>query len=54
MTKESDAIADSMIGSEPFMWLMVGANHPEAHLETLRKAYAAWLEAGGVKFRDRI
>lgn len=44
---ELDTIARVICDSEPFMWLMVGANHPESHLEALRKAYAKYVAEGG-------
>lgn len=44
-TKEQ--IAVRVLSSESFMWLMSGSNHVEAHLEALRPAWEAWLEAGG-------
>lgn len=34
------AIAKAIVESEAFMWLMVGANHPDAHLDALRPAHA--------------
>lgn len=40
-------IALEIANSESLMWLMVGANHPEAHLAALRPAYQAYREAGG-------
>lgn len=48
MTKESDKIAIEMIRSEAFTWLMVGANHPEAHLSALREAWDKWIDSGGL------
>lgn len=49
MTSSStrEQIADAILGSESFLWLMSGPNHVEAHLEVLRPAWEAWLEAGG-------
>jgi hypothetical protein len=32
------------------MWLMAGANHPEAHLSALRPAYDKWTAAGGKSY----
>jgi hypothetical protein len=45
MTAEEWAV--EMVSSEAFMWLMAGANHPEAHLDALREAYAEYKAAGG-------
>jgi hypothetical protein len=45
-TKEE--IANEILGSESFMWLMAGSNHVESHLEAIRPAYAAWKAAGGL------
>jgi hypothetical protein len=42
-----DDIARAICDSEAFMWLMVGANHPDAHLMALRGAWTAYHEAGG-------
>ena len=44
---EKNKIADEILSSESFMWLMVSANHPEAHCDNLRDAWNAWIEAGG-------
>jgi len=45
-TKRNE-IAQSIMRSEPMMWLMVGANHPEAHFDALRPAWRKWIDAGG-------
>ena len=42
-----EQIAGAILGSESFMWLMSGSNHVETHLEALRPAWDAWIEAGG-------
>lgn len=44
---ERDKIARAIADSEALMWLMVGANHPDAHLNTLRGAYAAYTDVDG-------
>lgn len=41
------AIADEILGSEGFLWLIVGANHPDTHIDSLRPAFDAWKKAGG-------
>lgn len=46
-TDERDRLANAILGSESFMWLMAGANHPEAHLSALRPAFDKWNAAGG-------
>jgi hypothetical protein len=43
----AEDVAVAIVSSEPFMWLMVGANHVELHLDDLRKGYAAYIAAGG-------
>ena len=45
MTPEEWALA--IVQSEAFMWLMVGANHPEAHLSVLRGAWDQYRAVGG-------
>jgi hypothetical protein len=40
-------IAMHIVESEPFTWLMVGANHPGTHIEQLKRAWVAWRLAGG-------
>jgi hypothetical protein len=35
---ERNRLANAVLGSESFMWLMAGANHPRAHLSALRPA----------------
>jgi hypothetical protein len=47
---ERDRLANAILGSESFMWLMAGANHPEAHLSALRPAYDKWTAAGGKSY----
>jgi hypothetical protein len=44
----AEQYANAVLGSEQFMWLMAGANHPEAHLADLRTMYAEWQRLGGV------
>lgn len=41
------AIADDILGSESFLWLIVGANHPDTYIDALRPAFDAWKKAGG-------
>ena len=50
---ERNSLASAILGSESFMWLMAGANHPEAHLSALRPAYDKWKAAGGKSFGKR-
>lgn len=45
--RERDAIAEEILSSEEFTWLMVGANHPQIHLNALKPAWTAWRERGG-------
>lgn len=47
---ERDRLANAVLGSESFMWLMAGANHPDAHLSALRPAYDKWMAAGGKSY----
>lgn len=47
---ERNRLANAVLGSESFMWLMAGANHPEAHLSALRPAYDKWAAAGGKSY----
>lgn len=49
-TDELNRLANAVLGSESFMWLMAGANHPEAHLSALRPAYDKWISAGGKSY----
>lgn len=44
---QRDALARAIADSEAFMWLMVGANHPEAHLDPLRRAYQSYTSLDG-------
>jgi hypothetical protein len=39
--------AVAILSSEAFMWLMAGANHPTAHLESLREAFERYQACGG-------
>lgn len=39
--------ARDIVDSEAFMWMMVGASHAEAHLETLRDKYQRYWDLGG-------
>ena len=40
-------LALAILNSEAFMWLMVGSNHQESQLATLRPAYQRYVELGG-------
>ena len=40
-------IAQEIVESEQFMWLMAGSNHVESQLQEIRPAYMAWKDAGG-------
>jgi hypothetical protein len=40
-------IANEVMESEQFMWLMAGSNHVESNIAALRPAYDAWKKAGG-------
>jgi hypothetical protein len=53
MAARRNRIANEIMSSESFMWLMVGANHPESHCANLRNAWAAWKEAGGKSWGKR-
>lgn len=46
-TDELDRIRRGILESEAFMWLMVGANHEDAHLAMLRPAWKRYVELGG-------
>jgi hypothetical protein len=41
-------IAEFIVASEPFMWLMAGSNYTESNLKALRPAYDKWKESGGL------
>lgn len=45
--ERADRIARSICDSEAFMWLMVGSNHTESQLASLREAWHAYIESGG-------
>lgn len=40
-------IAMAFMRSEPMMWMMAGANHPDAHLSVLRAWWRRYIDAGG-------
>ena len=44
-----EAIAQEILASEDFMWLMVGSSKhwTEEHIDALRPAWRAYIEAGG-------
>lgn len=46
-------IAETIVSSEAFMWLMAGANHAESHLSALRPAYREWVSLSGGWARAR-
>lgn len=50
---EKYEIADEIISSEQFMWLMTGSNHVDSNLEALRPAFNAWRKAGGKSWGKR-
>lgn len=45
---EQHKIAQYIVGSEQFMWLMAGSNHVQTQIQEIRPAYEKWKEAGGV------
>jgi len=48
-----NSIADEILSSEQFMWLMVGSEQPKQHIDDLRTAWRAWQEAGGKTYGRR-
>jgi len=48
-----NGIADEILSSEQFMWLMVGSEQPKQHIDDLRTAWRAWQEAGGKTYGRR-
>jgi len=45
---ELNKIARAICDSEAFMWLMVGSNHTESQLASLREVWSAhYIKAGG-------
>ena len=42
-----EQVAVAIMESESMMWLMVGANHPDAHIGNLRKGWDMYKAAGG-------
>ena len=47
LVNEQYKIAQHIVESEQFMWLMAGSNHVESQLQEIRPAYMAWKDAGG-------
>lgn len=45
-----EEIAMTVMQSEEMMWLMIGANHTESHLNILRGAWEAYIAAGGLTY----
>lgn len=45
--ERADKIAREICDSDAFMWLMVGSNHTESHLASLRDAWSAYTKTGG-------
>lgn len=43
-------IAEEIVSSEPFAWLMVGSNHIQSNIDALKPAYRAWKMNGGKSF----
>jgi hypothetical protein len=41
-------VALDVMESEAMLWLMVGSNHVEANLQSLRFAWEAYIDAGGM------
>lgn len=44
-------IAHNIISSEAMIWLIVGANHPKAHLDAMRSAVNLYWDLYGNAFR---
>jgi hypothetical protein len=42
-----DDLANDVLGSEAFLWLMCGGAHVEAHVDVLRPLWVEWRRAGG-------
>lgn len=41
-------VAEMIVASEQFAWLIVGANHARQHILDIRPAYEKWKEKGGI------
>lgn len=48
-----DGIADEILSSEHFTWLMVALKQPAQRIDYLRTAWEAWQEAGGKRYETR-
>jgi hypothetical protein len=46
-------IAEQILGSEAFLWLMAGGEHTEHHLAAVRQAWTVWRDAGGKAWGER-
>jgi len=47
-----DELANGVLGSEAFLWLMCGGAHVGAHVEAGRPAWVAWRRAGGLAWGE--
>ena len=47
LSRKRTQIALDICNSESFMWLMVGSNHVEGQLESLRSAWKAFCDVNG-------
>lgn len=45
--QRKNEIADTILSSESFLWLMAGSNHIDGHLATIRPLYEDWIKSGG-------
>jgi len=47
-----DELANKVLGSEAFLWLMCGGAHVESHVDVLRPVWNEWRLAGGLAWGE--
>ena len=47
-----DELANKVLGSEAFLWLMCGGAHVESHVDVLRPLWNEWRLAGGLAWGE--
>lgn len=47
-----EELAQVILSSEAFMWLMAGSNHPDAQIKAIKPIYDRYIDAGGRIYRS--
>lgn len=51
--QRKNEIADEILSSESFLWLMAGTNQADSHISSIRPLYEEWIKSGGKTWGKR-